>query len=134
MKSAFRFLVAITAVAILAGCGGNSSAKPGPAAKPGLGGDAAKGKEAFASTCVSCHGVDARGLPGAGKNLVTSTYIAEIDDQQLLDLLKTGRPASHPLNTTKVDMPPKGGNPAFTEDDLKNIVAHLRTINKPQGK
>lgn len=93
-------------------------------------GDAAAGKEAFAKTCVSCHGPDAKGLPKLGKDLTTSEFIKSKTDQELVDFLKVGRPASDPLNTQGVDMPPKGGNPALTEDDLKNIVAFLRTINK----
>lgn len=135
MKTVIRLLTAVLVAALLAACGGQSgSAKPpaatGPA-KSGLGGDMAKGKEVFTGTCASCHGVDARGMPGLGKNLVTSTWLASQNDQQMLDFLKRGRPASDPLNTTKVDMPPKGGNPALTEDDLKNVIAFLRSINKP---
>jgi disulfide bond formation protein DsbB len=48
----------------------------------------------------------------------------------MLAFLQTGRPASDPLNTTGVDMPPRGGNPAFSDNDLKNIVAYLRTIQQ----
>ncbi len=33
-------------------------------------------------------------------------------------------------NTTKVDMPPKGGNPALKDDDLVNIAAFLRSLQK----
>lgn len=93
-------------------------------------GDAAAGKTAYMSTCVSCHGADAKGLPNLGKDLTTSTFVAEKTDLELLEFLKVGRPASDPLNTQGVDMPPKGGNPALTETDLKNIVSYLREIHQ----
>jgi disulfide bond formation protein DsbB len=44
--------------------------------------------------------------------------------------LKKGRPASDPANTTKVDMPPKGGNPALTDQDLADIVTYVRSLQK----
>lgn len=117
----------ITVVGIVsAACSGGGGGKG-----KGLGGDAVKGREAYSSTCVSCHGADAKGMIGLGKSLVTPTdWMKAQSDQALLDFLKLGRPATDALNTTKVDMPPKGGNPALTEDDLKNIIAYIRSIQK----
>jgi len=45
-------------------------------------------------------------------------------------LLKEGRPSGHELNTTGVDMPPKGGNPSLTDEDPSAVVAYLRSINQ----
>ena len=42
--------------------------------------------------------------------------------------LEVGRPTSDPANTTGVDMPPKGGNPSLSEEDIDHIVAYLRTV------
>ena len=39
-----------------------------------------------------------------------------------------GRPATHPDNSRGVDMPPKGGNPALTNENLQQIVVYLRSI------
>lgn len=93
-------------------------------------GDPAAGKTAFTQTCSACHGPTAEGLPNLGKNLVISEFVAGQTDDQLVAFLKVGRPTSDPLNTTKVDMPPKGGNPALNDKDLENIVAFIRTIHK----
>jgi disulfide bond formation protein DsbB len=93
-------------------------------------GDAAAGKTKFDSTCVSCHGPDAKGIPGLGKDMTTSTFIKSTGDDALVAFITKGRPASDPANTTKVDMPPKGGNPSFSEKDLYDVVAFLRTLNK----
>jgi disulfide bond formation protein DsbB len=118
-------LLLLVAALVLAACGGGGGAAPKPAAQ----GDATKGKSAFDGTCVSCHGPDAKGLPGLGKDLTTSEFVAKQTDKQLVDFIKKGRPASDPANTNKVDMPPKGGNPALTENDLTNIVAFIRSIH-----
>jgi disulfide bond formation protein DsbB len=93
-------------------------------------GDAASGAEAFAGTCASCHGPDAKGLPSLGKDLTTSEFAMGLSDAELVAFIKTGRPIGDPLNTTGVDMPPKGGNPALTDQDLADIVAYLRTLQQ----
>jgi disulfide bond formation protein DsbB len=89
----------------------------------------ANGQATFGSLCIACHGADARGLPNLGKDLVTSEFVHGLTDQELLDFIKTGRPMWDPLNTTGVDMPPRGGNPALTDEQLLNIVAYLRSLS-----
>ncbi len=112
---------------VLSACGGGAASAP---ATPKPKGDATKGKTVFASTCSACHGADAKGLPGLGKDMTTSTFIKGMTDDQFLAFLKVGRPASDPANTTKVDMPPKGGNPALTDQDLYDVIAYIRTLVK----
>lgn len=48
----------------------------------------------------------------------------------MVAFLKVGRDPSDPLNTTGVAMPPKGGNPALSDQDLLDIVAFVRTIHQ----
>ena len=86
-----------------------------------------KGKEKFI-TCSACHGADAKGVTGLGKALVASEFVKGKTDADLVAFIKTGRPTSDPANTTGVDMPPKGGNPALTDDDLKAIVSYIRSL------
>lgn len=95
-----------------------------------LKGVAANGEKHYNSVCIACHGADAKGVTGLGKDLTTSTFLAELSDADVALFLAKGRPSSDPLNTTKVDMPPKGGNPALKDQDLMDIVAFLRTIHK----
>jgi mono/diheme cytochrome c family protein len=126
----FVLLLLVAALALTA-CGGGAGAASTPNQKPAAPqGDAAKGKTVFEGTCISCHGPDAKGLPGLGKNLTTSEFVAQQTDKQLLDFIKKGRPASDPANTNKVDMPPKGGNPALTDQDLVNVIAFVRSIHQ----
>jgi len=112
--------------ASLAACGGgaDSGATTAPT------GDAANGQTLFTGTCSACHGADAKGVVGLGKDLTTSTFVAGKTDPELVDFIKTGRPTGDPLNTTGVDMPPRGGNPALTDDDLLDIVAYIRSFHQ----
>ena len=79
--------------------------------------------------CAACHGPDARGLPNLGKDLVESEFIAGLTDEALLEFIKTGRPIWDPLNTTGLDMPGKGGNPAMTDEDILAIIAYVRSLS-----
>ncbi|MFZ5825413.1 MAG: c-type cytochrome [Bacillota bacterium] len=123
-----RILVGVVAGVValtLAACSGGGSKK-----EPGLGGDAANGKVLFVETCSSCHGPDGKGLPGLGKGLHESEFTNGLTDQELLDFMKVGRSTSDPLNTTGVEMPARGGNPALTDEKLIDIIAYIRTLRK----
>ncbi len=94
---------------------------------------AARGQVLFAQ-CAACHGADARGLPNLGKNLVDSEFLHSLTDEELVAFIKTGRPMWDPLNTTGIDMPPKGGNPALTDEDIMAIIAYIHSLIPPSGK
>lgn len=91
----------------------------------------ASGAKLFTRSCAACHGPDARGAKGLGKDLVNSEFTAKLTDDEFLAFVKKGRNPGDPLNTTGVDMPPKGGNPALSDDDLLDIIAYLRSIHTP---
>ena len=122
------FLIAMVAVLALSACGGGDSAPADEPAAPA--GDVAAGEPLFQSTCAACHGPDAKGMPNLGKDLTTSAYLVETSDSDFLAFIKVGRPAGDPLNTTGVDMPPKGGNPALTDENLQDIIAYVRTLHE----
>lgn len=90
--------------------------------------DDALGRRLFLGTCATCHAANAQGLPGQGKSLVANDFIRRLSDAQLLEFLRAGRPPWDPANTTKVQMPPRGGNPMLNDDDLRDIVAYLRSL------
>ncbi len=147
--SAISALVAVT----VAGCGGgtkapssagasSTSGTPAASSTPAASttassgastteASAAQGEKLFKQTCATCHGPNGKGLPHLGKDLTTSKFAEGKTDKQLVDFLKVGRPASDPLNTTHVDMPPRGGNPALTDQDLLSIVMY---VHKLEGK
>ncbi|MDX1632298.1 MAG: cytochrome c [Thermoanaerobaculia bacterium] len=109
----------------LVACGGGGGGAGGDDASGEM---VARGEKLYVQTCGTCHGKDAEGLPNLGKPLLDNEFIQEKSDAEMVEFLKKGRPATHPENTRGVDMPPKGGNPALTEEDLQAIVAYVRTL------
>ena len=135
MKKLFYLMAALFLVSAfgLTACSGGSqqpSQDSGPSVAQAVAGDAVVGQELFTATCSACHGPAGEGVPGLGKDMTASEFIAGKTDQELVEFIKVGRDPSHPLNSTGVAMPPKGGNPALNDEDLQHIVAYIRTIHK----
>jgi len=123
-------LLAVLALAAAA-CGGGSDdggSSETTAPSSGGSGNAAAGETVFQGTCATCHGADALGIEGLGKSLHDNAFVQSMTDDEFVVFIQTGRPASHPDNTTGVDMPPRGGNPSLTDDDLYDVVAFVRTF------
>ncbi|MCP4165702.1 MAG: cytochrome c [Chloroflexi bacterium] len=114
--------------ALITACGGGGDEASEQAAVPA--GDAAEGAKLYGQTCLACHGEGGVGVEGLGKDMTTSTFIAGLSDAELLAFVKTGRPIGDELNTTGIDMPPKGGNPAITDEQIAHIIAYMRSIQK----
>lgn len=92
----------------------------------------ASGNAIFDMSCVACHGKGGVGIPGNGKPLANNAFVQGLDDDALFDFITRGRPTGDPMNTTGIQMPPKGGNPAMSEDDILDVIAYLRTL-QPTG-
>lgn len=102
-----------------------------PAAQPAtIVGSPVNGKKLFAETCSTCHGGQGQGLPHLGGDLQTSKFVAHSSDAQVVALIEAGVPTTNPLNKTNMSMPPNGGNPALTKQDLYDIVAYIRQLQK----
>jgi disulfide bond formation protein DsbB len=114
-------MVTAAGLSVLAGCGGGGGAPEG-------GVDVAAGGKLFRQTCSTCHGMKGEGIDKLGKTLIGNEFVALQSDQALVQFLIEGRPATHPDNTRGVDMPPRGGNPNLTEQDLASIIAYVRTL------
>ena len=124
-------ILVLLSATLLAACGPSApAATPTPVPSPTPSGDPAAGKEAYMKTCIACHGADAKGVPNLGKDLTTSEFVKGKTNAELVAFFKVGRPSTDPLNTTGVDMPPKGGNPALTDADLLNIAAFVHSIQQ----
>ena len=88
------------------------------------------GYELFIASCSACHGANGEGMEGLGKPLKASDFIASKSDSEMVAFVKTGRPVWDELNTTGLDMPPKGGNPALTDEQIAEIVSFIRTLQQ----
>lgn len=89
-----------------------------------------QGYQLFVASCAACHGQGAEGIDGLGLPLTTSGFVRGKSDKDLINFIKTGRPTWDDNNTTGLDMPPKGGNPAITDGELQSIVAYIRALQK----
>lgn len=135
-KLNWMVLLLLGGALLFAACGGKDEEPPPAPAAHSNGavavaqGDANAGKATFATTCAACHGPAGEGVQGLGKDMTTSEFIAGLSDAELMAFIKQGRPIGDPLNTTGVDMPPKGGNPALSDAQLADIIAYMRSIHK----
>lgn len=86
------------------------------------------GYDLFVSSCAACHGQGAEGLEGLGLPLTTSGFVRGLNDKDLITFIKMGRASWDENNATGIDMPPKGGNPAITDDQLQTIVDYIRAV------
>lgn len=85
------------------------------------GGDPAHGKVIFEQTCSACHGEDGHGvIPGTPdftkKGGVLSLPHADLADHIQNGFSEPGKPMA---------MPPRGGNPNLSDQDIKDVHAYL---------
>lgn len=142
MKNKYVFVAILALIVLslaLAACGGGGGTAPSgggdtvaqaPEPTTAPAGDPVAGKTQFDTVCIACHGPGGVGVTGLGKPFTTSEFLLTVTDQELLEFVKTGRPISDPANTTGVDMPPKGGNPALTDAQIMDIIAYIRTLHE----
>ena len=91
---------------------------PPPAPKAAQGG-AASGKSTFDSVCTACHGTGLAGAPKLGDKAAWAPRI------------KTGNNALYASALHgKGAMPPKGGNPALSDADVKAAVDYMVSAAK----
>lgn len=70
-------------------------------------------------------------MPHQGPPLRDTPFIAQHDDKGLVAFVRRGRTPYEADSIMKGSMPPKGGVSNFNDNDLQDIVAHLRTLQKP---
>ena len=81
--------------------------------------------------CHTCHGEDAKGMPGLGVNLTDNEWLhSDGSYDAIVKQIETGVPASE--SKSGIMMPPKGGS-SITDDQVKAVAAYvwsLRLKNK----
>lgn len=129
MAGRLLILVGFLILTVGACGGGEDDSGDAPIAPVAVGpADVGNGKAVFEATCQACHGRGGEGITGLGKPMPGSPFITANSDDALISFLKEGRDASHPDNTTGVDMPPRGGNDNLSEQDLVDVVAYMRSL------
>lgn len=92
-----------------------------------------RGEQNYLAVCTACHGVDAKGIAGLGKDLINGEFVHSQTDDELVAFIIKGREIWDDANTTGVAMPARGGNPGLTDADIQTIVAYLRVISGNMG-
>jgi cytochrome c5 len=89
------------------------------AAAPAAGGDAARGKSVYDSSCAACHSAGVAGAPKTGDKTAWGPRLKSGKDALYASVLK-GKGA----------MPAKGGNASLTEADVKASVDYMLSLVK----
>lgn len=119
-------------VLVLAACGGGGAdaGDPTPTSGGSVGpGDIAAGSAVYTTTCIACHGANAEGIEGLGKPLAPNEFVASNSESDIAAFIKVGRKTTDPESVSGIDMPPMGGNPTLTDQDLLNVAAYLKSLN-----
>jgi disulfide bond formation protein DsbB len=113
-------LLALTAIGTLA------DSSPSPSAGTALPGDPTRGGTLYAANCTTCHGASLEGGIGAVLNPIDKlpNVANPLDPDFLIGIITNGRQpqAGDPKS---VAMPAKGGNPALTDQDIKDLAAYI---------
>ena len=120
MMTVGRLLTVTAFLGLTVACGGGATEDASP--------EVAQGRELFVGTCAACHGRDGHGMPSLGKDLHNNEYVQSLSQDELAEFFMEGRPINHPLNERGVEMPPAGGNPSLTMDDMQKIAAYVLTL------
>jgi disulfide bond formation protein DsbB len=87
---------------------------------------AQEGAQLYLATCASCHGVEAEGIANLGPALVDSAVVDNPDDTAALAYIRAGVDLDNPDNKTGLVMPPSGGRPDLTDQEMLAIIHYLR--------
>src|SRR5690554_5843812 len=101
-KNVFLTILAVFILSMaLVACGGGGSTSSGsdsgsvaeaPQATEAPAGDPVAGKASYDTVCIACHGPGGVGVTGLGKPFTASEFLLTVNDAELLEFIKTGRP------------------------------------------
>jgi mono/diheme cytochrome c family protein len=125
MKSKSCVSTALLFILVLGLTACRSGVSEGTAAPSTRAGDPIVGEGIFAGACATCHGSRGEGIAGLSGDMTQSKLIADNTDRELIEYIKIGgAPGAQPV------MLPKGGNPTLNDENLSDIVAYLRSLQK----
>jgi disulfide bond formation protein DsbB len=81
----------------------------------------------FREACAACHGQNAEGVANLGNTLAPNEFVASLNDAELLAFIRAGRDLNSPDNTTGLVMPPSGGRPDLSDDEIFAVIEYLRS-------
>ena len=85
--------------------------------------DVKAGKKLYSQTCIACHGANGKGaLPGVSDLTSVDGPLVK-SDVALIDSIVEGLATPG----AALSMPAKGGIPSLTDDDIRRLIAYLRS-------
>lgn len=85
-------------------------------------GNVERGRELYSQTCVACHGANGEGaFEGVPDLTMASGRFTKPDDILLANIIN-----GFQSKGSLMAMPPKGGNPDLTDQDLADTLAYMR--------
>ncbi len=94
-----------------------------------LPGDPEKGQTLFSQNCATCHGASLEGGIGPALNPIEKLpgVANPLDPAYLIGVITNGK------TDAGKTMPPKGGNPNLTDQDVKDLAAFIIQQNRTPG-
>ncbi len=91
-------------------------------APAGAGGNPVRGAQVYQETCVACHGANGKGaLEGVPDLTNPAGRLAQADEVVLRHMIDGFQSPGSPM-----PMPPKGGNPDLSDQDMRDVLVHMR--------
>lgn len=115
-------LVVLATILVTAACGDGGG---GTSEQPGV--DAARGAQLFEANCAVCHGAEGRGTT-AGPPLLHEYYVPSHHGDESFQVAVARGVQPHHWDFGA--MPPV---PGLTRDDVADIVAHVRQLQREAG-
>jgi cytochrome c5 len=86
-----------------------------------------RGRTVYQHSCLACHGADGAGMmPGVPDFSEPRGVLTKPDTELLRNMITGIQSPGSPMA-----MPPKGGNPALTEKELKEALNYIRRTFGP---
>jgi disulfide bond formation protein DsbB len=111
-----------------------STSGSGASGATALPGDPNRGAALYAQNCATCHGASLEGGIGAVLNPIDHLpgVSNPLDPTFLIYVITNGR-QPQPGDPKSIAMPPKGGNPNLTDQDIKDLAAYIIQQNHQPG-
>lgn len=93
-------------------------------------GDPARGLEVYSQTCIACHAADGKGAIDGVPDLTLANGRLAISNDIVLTNIINGYQGEGSL----MAMPPMGGNPELSEQDIADVLAYMRKEFKVEAK
>ena len=91
--------------------------------------DLKRGRKVFETTCIVCHGSDGKGaIPGVPNMTRKDSRLLQGENLLVTHVVEGFQSPGNPLA-----MPPKGGNPALSEVEIREAVAYMRARFAPKA-